>query len=1077
MCAADSGYPGSISSSSSQGQKSLKSPQDISPSYNNFSLEHQPCKQYTSTPAVPPLQEQCRGSINTAELGLFSPEIMDTTQIANFPMPPDPQWVWPVMGGAMRVEPESLLDSVSETTSQSLFDPSKMVIAKVESLSDDSRFNDYLNEILESEEVMECLNSISSDPAPSLAVEPPEMKIKGAESPPPVSAVTTLPAGVVHKEEEALSSAPYSTATPSTGVSTTAAELHHTTTTTAITVGNSSPSESVAAYVAAETNLVPFSVGDCLTGTSVEPATRSPKPPQSTGPVVSLLGGVSSGASLVTVATPATTLSSLHGGVGSDIMWSQSSGAVDGENTGIDPPVADGSTALVEEESPHSVVDEDKNVSPESQPREKSTKQPPSDHPPSSTGASVAPKKTVFRLKREKTKSVVEGSISGATGTTGGGQETQTDERGKCSPSGGQVGPQDLVKSRTGRAIKPSWKLVQASSNQALKRTTSPKEKLSPPAKVGGEKASDAPAQPKSRGRSGKTGGVRKIQREESQAAKSSAGNSGPPTTSLSLAAVVGAKKLPDIPTTDCSTSLSLPPASDSLSMSLDDILRQMNDNDPSEQSAVAEFAESLLTTASDGSSGGKEGDRESVEEGSSDKSCCQSVGSQPLKPQSGSSCNVKESGSLGECGSQSKPDGLFQPSQSPLERPEYTTSRSSDAVPRPGKACPSPIRWTTEEQAPPTSHVACGSARVHLYRVSTVTASTGMDSGSGKGDSTTLELTESTTLDGIAALTESDEEGEETLTESNRVDQSAVSAEETNNMSTAADTLEEETIAVNLHQPADDGTEIGRAMEEESSDTRPPDVSASPARSEERDHCSPATMDLCSVSEDEDNEEEPPSFQTLVTSPLILEEGGGGGEELGADIEDQIDIFPDDFDTFTVYTMDEKTKKNRTPPRMPSPPSELRHSMCVYTNFLYVYRMFCCEIYTVFCVAQESRHKGGGPTSNTLAPTLSPGDLACSAVRETTLLLSLQLSLRSFPPPQLLPSLTTHLPPSLLLLLLLLPLLLPPSLLSLSLSLSPHPNTHHQPTGHPVHPPPVFTVDSHYPATHPPANRGSHYQ
>ena len=53
--------------------------------------------------------------------------------------------------------------------------------------------------------------------------------------------------------------------------------------------------------------------------------------------------------------------------------------------------------------------------------------------------------------------------------------------------------------------------------------------------------------------------------------------------------------------------------------------------------------------------------------------------------------------------------------------------------------------------------------------------------------------------------------------------------------------------------------------------------------------------------------------------TPIIPRGRSGGGQEVE---EDKIELFADDVDAFTIYSMDERPKKTLLPPKMPSPPS-----------------------------------------------------------------------------------------------------------------------------------------------------------
>ena len=894
---ADSGYPGSISSSSSQGQKSLKSPPDVSPSFNFPTY-------FTSTTTVadkneasrlpppsssrppPVLEHHCRGSINTAELGLFSPEVIDDAHIANFPMPPDPQWVWSAMG-AIGVGPESDgllgqhhhggggLDSASETTTQSLFDPSKMVIAKVESLSDDSQFNDYLNEILGSEEVMECLNSISAEPFP---VVPMELKQIGPAPTTEVSVgsqVTVLAAGG-GAADKGVESAVVTVTASSTAVvesSQPTAAVPPVSAGVCTSGSTQSSSETVAAYVAAETSVMPFSVGDCFTAPEVNVATAAS---EAVAPLTSSAQeNLPTQPNLITVPS---TLASLRCGdlaPRSNVMWSQS-GTVE-EEPSLKPPEANETAPLEIKHkstsgSPVCESSGDVLQGTVHQPVSQSTPVvPTATRTANNSGESITPplqppaeplqeKKQIVRIKRKKVvKTATESDKNGGKAAkTANESSVSGGEAGKAAASlkeGGR-GPDKKdkekdelssppeVKSRTGRAIKPSWKVAQqASSTQGLKRTNSPSSVV--PTKSNGEGGDDVRAGDRV-GKVVKKGRPRIV---KTSTAKSSATSA---SSSLSLADVVegGLKKLPDLPANTLvspNPTVSLPTTSGTLSMSLDDILRQMND-DESQGVPVG----SLLSTGVTGPTGNDSEDGE------------------------GRCKDLKE-----------KATGV------PLKE-EERSERGASRVPIKPARVPSPIRWTEDDNASPVPQTATQ----HREPGSTSEAS-----GNPMPPPSARDI--HLQMQGKAAETVWPRSPDYIKRPLNpfmlrRIDQLGPTGVDDSPQ------LWGETLPNLLVEPDEEDDCCAVMMDLSSSgDEAEPMPGPRTPSAPPPEQCG-KTLSLWSPST--------PSHTPPEVSCEALDEG--------AEEEDQIDIFADDVDAFTVYTMEEKAKK-ATPPRMPSPPSE----------------------------------------------------------------------------------------------------------------------------------------------------------
>ena len=864
-------------------------------------------------PPPPPPPPQCRGSINTAELGLFSPEVVDDTHIANFPMPPDPQWVWPTMDlvgvGTAGVDPDSLLannhgglDTVSETTTQSLFDPSKMVIAKVESLSDDSRFYDCLNEILESEEVMECLNSISSEP-PLTVVEPPQIRPLSIEEAPPAPEVTVPAAGrgVTDKGTE-LKGSPVAAHTPTTSSTVEPSQQ----TGVPVSEQNQSSSESVAAYVAAETSLIPFSVAECFTTGGVGVATTAKPAPLTQD---SLLNVAASGSNLMSVSSSLASFRTGDLAPKSNVMWSQSGGVAEAESClkplgPEQPQLEQQPQQQQQQQQPSSSASSSGSAALESAGGcQRASLQPPiSQSSPvvlvsrtsSPPGSSLPPgqpppgKKKIIRIKRPPKvgKTVTESNKndgkagkpanessrnSGKTGRTAASQKDSVK-----TPSNGEEREENVskppeLKSRTGRAIKPSWRLTQASLDQGLRRTNPPSTKASVTTKSSGEKVDDVQAGSKNKGGAA---GRKLIQKGKPRVIKTSVtkGSAAPSVSSLSLADVAegsGLKKLPDIPATTLlspTPSLSLPSSSSSLSMSLDDILQQMNDEELLEEMGAPEVAEPLPTATSPRGSDNDSDKVERLEEKPAEelvenKGERNDGASQP--PTSPTPCHKTVEVTPGSLESSPKvvvaSESRVKKATTGLSGSELANSMKSElqTVVKPARMRPSPIRWTDEDSAPPIPLTAS------RHKPEVNTPDPHRAESEPAGDDTDPRW---------PAMTQ------EPAPEPARADANSLLSVEN----------------------------VGRL----------------PAESiEEDDNCS-VMMDL-DISDDEREtlslvEPLTPSLPPLEASRDILD--GGGGEETE---EDKIEIFADDFDTFTVYTMEEKAK-NATPPRMPSPPSEL---------------------------------------------------------------------------------------------------------------------------------------------------------
>ena len=796
----DSGYPGSISSSSSQGNKTLKSPHDVSPYLDDVTTTRQRGTMPGHQSIVPlPLEQHRRGTVNTAELGMFSPELTDeTTPITNLPMPLDPpQWEWSgvQMGGANSNELYPVhcpIEQESETP-QSLFDPSKMIIAKVESLSDDSQFNEYLNEILESEEVMECLNSINTDTAALSLVPPPQLQMPSRENEPSTS---------LHMETVPINTGPCTGQTDVCLSATSAAVISSPATDTATTTqpsllpstsGLAQPcAETVAAYVAAETSLVPFTEQANPLLTSLETDTGSrPSPPladphrarQELKP-------------LVTLSSPATHTVEIK--PTDNVMWSPS-GAMEEDSclqkTASELPLQNN---LASEGVLHDSVRCDPPVY--QQPLSQGPPPPPVTETVDKVSSAVdvkshQVKRRIVRVKRRKKSRNVASDLSSTdVGKVENGQRNTADSADKSDP------PSE-VKSRNGRLIKPSWKVAEI-SNKALKRTISPiTVQDKPPAKSASTHKDEA-TQPKTK----KTRRVRTTST----------------TASLSLAAVVesGLKRLPDIPATPCSPSptVSLPSAPGKLSMSLDDILHQMNEEEAREEKSPLEFAESLL---------------------------------------------AKDPHCMSECVQEGE-ERNEQVAEGETEKRECSVKRH---------------RMRVVKQAPDAK------TATEMDRESTASVLTSEPSGQSQ--------------------------------------QAPVITEQ---VTDCGDTSQP--LATNLSNEA---TNSETSVQFKS-------ISHLLTTKQHSEDCGSVNFDdICALDDDSEENWSSPVFKRQPrlsdSKQLSLKTKGASRDIKPKETEDDIEIFADDCDTFTIYTMDE-TDKNATPPQMPSPPSQF----LLYTHVVYWY-------------------------------------------------------------------------------------------------------------------------------------------
>ena len=910
------------------------------------------------------------------------------------------------------VDPEGLLDTSSEATSQSLFDPSKMVIAKVESLSDDSRFNDYLNEILESEEVMECLNSITIDSAPSLAMEPPQIQLH-----------THTPEVKPSEEDEEKSTCLSVAASSSSDVGAPPSTFQ---TTPTVALSNIT-SESVAAYVAAETNMVPFSVDNCFTTAGLESASAAHPPvllsdsfPSPTPHLVTVVSEVSS---VGRVAGPPSTASSLCGReqLGANVMWSQNSDVCK-PNTSLEPSVESDSKRPGQELSVNKESESSKEKPPPTSHSQLAQECPPSQSiKPPAPPTSVSNKASTQPLRQKKVKVRVKrgpkaGNITAVPEQSldmkkhAESSDTALAEAENGSAEVEKMAEPHEVKTRTGRAIKPSWKLVQS---QPLRCTTSPKEKSPTGKETSGEKS--RVVRPKSHTlQTGKACGVRRV---KPRVSKSSLDAPGP---SLSLAPVlgsVGLKRLPDIPGTLCGPNppVPLPSATTSLSMSLNDILRQMNEDEEPQQQAI-KFADSLLTTGAPPSNSrgcAEQQDREKAVEKFSNSSSVESGSAKSLSQSTGS----VDAGKV--CVSQSKPGKLLtvtgrtrrvttsakcEPSWSTTTEPakcgpvqsmtaakyepvqsvtaaKYGPARcgpvQSTTAAKYGPARCGPVQSTTAAKCEPvkcesTTEANCGPVKFEPAKCGPVKFEPAK-CGPVKFEPAKCGPTKCGPTVEQANTTAAKCEPDRTA----RLCPSPIQwiAEDSpTHTQSKSETVDGELIKQCLDRAAEDAvTDVLTTMDWTASETETASGTGrvvEDAGTEIRPCCESISSFLWSVSSNGGNEEEEEEENDAVCScerealstVVVLEEGpqrrvrreggGGDGSKGRTEEEDKIDIFADDFDTFTVYTMDEKTKKHATPPKMPSPPSELALSgLCI--ALLCFFSCVCVLSYLVF-ILQE---------------------------------------------------------------------------------------------------------------------------
>ena len=519
------------------------------------------------------LQQQTVAVSGAANLGLFSSEPMETSTIPNFPIP-DSQWVWSSGVGVANTDElfTCSLEQGSEVN-QSLFEPSKMVIAKVESLSEDSQFNEYLNEILESEEVVQCLNSLTA--APFLQEAPPQLQTAAVSSPSETTATTQALTTVTNLLTDAGAGAGRSGKTFASAFTLSAAAPTTATQSTSGLVQLPAAAETVAAYVAAETNIVPFMMTDCLkTGhNALLGAIEAEEHPRKTG--------------------TASSYPELNSGT--DVMWSPT-GA---EETTLPAPLPQQPPPLQQQQQQQQ---QEKVPVPAPVAFEVSQPAPGPTHPaPSATVEPRQQKRRIIRVKRRRLKDKKAADSGNTTGGSVGkpacSQKSSKNEV-QSAPSSSasetvERAPVSEVKSRNGRLIKPSWKLVQAKSSRSL-RCASPPGTLKLVEKPGTESVGSDKAM---------LVDPTKVESEETNFKKSTTTRT---VNSLSLAAAEGmcpiSKKLPDISDTPCSpSSVSFPSTPAAFSMSLDDILREMKDDEcetaslETARSSALEFAESLL--------------------------------------------------------------------------------------------------------------------------------------------------------------------------------------------------------------------------------------------------------------------------------------------------------------------------------------------------------------------------------------------------------------------------------------------------------------------------------------------------
>ena len=805
---------------------------------------------------------------------MFSPE-PDPTTITYFPMPPDPTWDWSGVGIDNELfQVNSDLDQNSDST-RSLFDPSKMIIAKVESLSEDSQFNDYLNEILESEEVIECLNSINTTSTLSV-IDPPEL-LPAKESNESAIISSSEQTSTLAFEATPIVSVSTSITTTNTSSDTPTATAAAATTSEAtllpsLAVAQQSV-ESVAAYVAAETNLVPFTVQDCFTTTDIVDVTGSLAKVSDPKPLLSVVTRGTGEPCLVNMSSTVPAVSQHREKLKpeSNVMWSQNT--VETEPCLPEPaiklpsPKRQQSTVSVlydpqkvvdnppptkpiklpspkRQQStvsdPQKVVDNPPPTKPIKLPspkRQQSTVSDPQkvvDNPPPTKDSSAvvdvktcAAKKKIVRIRRSK-KAVEPTSTADARNTVG--SQSNKKVKGQAGivstsikmthttpppPPPTPTPPQSLepeVKSRNGRPIKPSWKVAESTSNQTLKRTISP---ITMQAKTPVKCTSSA--------------SITTLAKDKPKTIKLCRDRSD--KSSLSLATVVGSslKTLPDIPATPCSPNptVSLPSQTAGLSMSLDDILRQMSEDEPQKTQAL-EFAESLLANVAPDEDS-KENTTEEV---------------------------VKKD---------------IEKSKSTVRRIKVIKQMTNSSV---EKDCPKLERDVDHSSIETKSHKP-------------QPASEQLPQTSSTED--TLSFSVPTTQPLISLI----DAGNSSRSTRIMMNDKTISNDEENcsQLSVMSDDEDCRTVMMDLCD----------------SDTSQEMIVNSPIvkRLQEQFHL------------------EQPSHEVGETSCHDDDGSDVGDKEVA---EDEIEIFADDIDTFTVYTMDDRN----TPPHMPSPPSELIYPMYI---------------------------------------------------------------------------------------------------------------------------------------------------
>ena len=440
----------------------------------------------------------------------------------------------------------------SEAIQEPLFEPSQIVIAKVESISDDSLFSNSYFRILGSEAEVETSHVATSSSFQTLAQEvsnsfPPVSSSPAIDAAPaalPTTAVTLVQTEIVSSEQAdvCVDNGTYTVACQSPVLST-----------------FDQPTETVEDYVIAETSPASLPIASCLQLDMDDPELKT----HQTGSENLLVLPDAQEESESPYTLP---------GQNPSIMWSPPSDT----SIPLPQPLLVASASAPTE---NIFVKEDENICmKEEEKNECSILSAVAENLPEKHG-----KKRIIKVKRKSkaTVDVKQGPSSSEASTCSssnkktcqGRVKLSTNSKGsvKCPlPSGGGKSEEApaRINSRSGRVIKPSWKVVKASTDQTScsLKCTSPTRKVS----VWSETA---------------------VAKTDSKS--SPLGVPG----SLSLSAAT--KELPEISATVSKPSVLPFPSSLEYSMSLETILAQMREDEASsaaQTSQALEFAESLFS-------------------------------------------------------------------------------------------------------------------------------------------------------------------------------------------------------------------------------------------------------------------------------------------------------------------------------------------------------------------------------------------------------------------------------------------------------------------------------------------------